>query len=118
MTARVDYHEYMASREWALLKREVKKRSLGICERCGRAPAAQVHHLNYRRVGNEKLTDLQHVCEGCHEYLSAITDTDPAAVCCSPDEAWAWVEDCKRDHPELVEAALTHWREVLDASLE
>ena len=113
-----DYKDYLASREWALLKRAVRVRSLGICERCGRAPANQTHHKTYKRIGREELADLQDVCGLCHEYLSAVSDFDPARVCCTPDEAWAWVEAMRLDIPELAEAALAHWREVLDASLE
>lgn len=73
----VDYHEYLASREWALLKNAVKERSGGICERCGIAPHQQTHHLTYERLGKEILDDLQGVCRGCHEFLSARSDFDP-----------------------------------------
>jgi hypothetical protein len=113
VTARtLDYKEYLASRDWAVLKRAVRKRSKSICERCFRAPAEQVHHLNYRRVGHEELADLQHVCKPCHEYLSAVTDFDPRLVCCTPEEAWTLAQEIRDDVPELYEAAVQHWREV------
>ena len=58
---RVNYHEYIASREWALRKRAVKERSGGICERCKKRPHQQTHHLTYERLGDERLEDLQGV---------------------------------------------------------
>jgi hypothetical protein len=72
-----DYHRYMASREWALKRKEVRKRSGGMCERCHRAKMQQVHHLTYERTGRELLTDLLGVCRPCHAFLSAKSDIDP-----------------------------------------
>lgn len=74
---RVNYHEYLASREWALKKRQVRERSGGLCERCGAAQEA-THHLTYERLGDERLDDLLAVCRPCHEFLSGVIDTDPA----------------------------------------
>lgn len=78
-TQRVDYHRYMASREWALKKKAIRERARGECERCHR-PMSQVHHLSYQHLGNEPLEDLQGVCKWCHEYLSAVRDIDPVDV--------------------------------------
>lgn len=81
-----DYQRHLASREWALLREQVKERSGGLCERhlekgwpkeyC--PPGDNVHHLTYERVGHELLEDLQHVCRPCHEYISARSSEDPA----------------------------------------
>lgn len=76
----INYHEYLASREWAILKNAVRERSGGVCERCGLAPHTQTHHLTYERLGNERLEDLQGVCRGCHEFLSAKSSFDPARL--------------------------------------
>ena len=85
----VNYKQYLASREWAVLKRQVRERSGGRCERhkASECPwtfrfiheATAVHHLTYERVGKEALEDLQHVCRDCHEFLSAESDHDPVA---------------------------------------
>ncbi len=107
---RPDYYEYLASREWAILKREVHKRSRGRCERCGQRDGTQVHHLNYRRLGNETLTDLQHVCTPCHEYLSAVSNLDPLKACCTEAEAEAWADDLYGD--ALYAAAVRHLDEI------
>jgi hypothetical protein len=74
---RVDYHQYLASREWALKKEAVRERPGGICERCHSAPIQSTHHLTYERLGNELLEDLQGLCRPCHEFLSAKRDDDP-----------------------------------------
>ncbi len=73
-----DYGEYLASREWALLKEQVRLRSRGICERCQKAPYQETHHLTYGRIGHERLEDLQAVCSPCHRFVSAKSDYDPS----------------------------------------
>lgn len=72
------YATYLASRSWWLKREAVMKRAKGICERCKKNRARYVHHLNYARVYNERLTDLQAICPGCHEFTHAKSDTDPA----------------------------------------
>jgi hypothetical protein len=72
-----NYGEYLASREWALLKEQVRKRSSGFCERCSVRPYQDTHHLTYERIGNEELDDLLAVCRPCHEYLSGKRKDDP-----------------------------------------
>lgn len=80
--AAFNYHAYLASREWALLREAVRERSGGICERCGQNPQDAVHHLTYARVGHEDLEDLQAICNPCHQYLSGTADVDPANGFC------------------------------------
>lgn len=79
-----DYQAYLASREWALKREEVRKRSRGMCERCWRYPQQAVHHLTYARVGHELLEDLLAVCNLCHDFLSGKSDNDPAAPITNP----------------------------------
>ena len=81
MTAqKVDYHQYMASREWALKREAVKERAYdNACERCHDALIQSVHHLTYERLGHEAIdTDLIGTCNPCHKYLSAKIPSDPA----------------------------------------
>jgi hypothetical protein len=72
-----EYGRYLASREWALKKRDLRERSNAMCERCGRGPYQETHHLTYERIGHERLEDLQALCRRCHQFLSAVTDIDP-----------------------------------------
>lgn len=71
------YGAYLASRKWWVKRRAVMKRANGICERCGKFKAKAVHHLNYARVYEEKMSDLQAICKGCHEFIHALSDIDP-----------------------------------------
>lgn len=77
MPATINYQEYLASREWAVLREEVRKRSKNTCERCYKNPQQAVHHKTYERVGNEHMDDLQAICTPCHEFLSAKSHVDP-----------------------------------------
>lgn len=74
---KAEYQKYLASREWALLKKEVKQRSGGRCERCHLGRYESTHHLTYERVGHEKLEDLLGICSACHQFLSGLTEIDP-----------------------------------------
>ncbi len=71
------YQRYLASREWAVLKRQVKIRSGGICERCRINASVAVHHLTYARKYHEDMADLQDICQECHDFLHAKSDGDP-----------------------------------------
>jgi Uracil DNA glycosylase superfamily len=72
-----EYQEYLASREWALLREAVRRRSGGYCERCRIANIDAVHHKTYQRVGHEQLDDLMAICEPCHGFLSGKRHYDP-----------------------------------------
>jgi len=59
--------EYYKSFEWEELRQEVIDRELGTCEECGMDDIHHIHHKTYKRFGNEKLSDLQGLCETCHK---------------------------------------------------
>jgi 6-pyruvoyltetrahydropterin/6-carboxytetrahydropterin synthase len=69
--------EYKASRKWALKKKLVAQRSAGICERCAKNAAREVHHKTYERRFDELLEDLEHLCRECHKYISGKSNHDP-----------------------------------------
>jgi hypothetical protein len=60
--------------------RELKERSKGICELCGRAKATERAHLIGRKRINHKTTvlDLVHLCTSCHDWL----DETPEGIRC------------------------------------
>src|SRR5262245_4611509 len=76
---REKYQAYLASREWGLLREAVKERSGGICERCNKNGGTAVHHVTYARLYCERLEDLIHLCDECHDFLHGRSDFDPAA---------------------------------------
>ncbi len=71
------YQRYLCSREWAILKEQVKQRSGGICERCRFNRSDAVHHLTYIRKYCEILDDLQDICNACHEFTHGKRARDP-----------------------------------------
>ena len=80
-TERERYQRYLCSPEWNALRNAVLERSCGRCETCGRR-ASQVHHLTYARKYHEHLSDLQALCEECHEAIhnARLTDRSEIAV--------------------------------------
>jgi hypothetical protein len=60
------YDEYLQSDEWKA-KRKQKLEAVNYqCEKCGTAKNIEVHHLNYDRLGFEKLEDLVVLCKTHH----------------------------------------------------
>lgn len=93
---RAERHAYLASREWALLKEQVRVRSGGCCERCAVGDHEQTHHVTYERLGHERLDDLLGVCEACHLYLSGKSDDDPARRSWWADREPPWAVEERR----------------------
>ena len=92
MTTDEKRHAYYCSREWGLLKRAVHERSGGKCERCHVDKAVNVHHLTYARLYHEELTDLWHLCRGCHEFVHAHSDVDPKDVAQVEAKKWCTLQ--------------------------
>jgi len=65
----IEYQTYIRSDAWRQKRQQVIARAHGICERCGRWPIVNVHHLTYEHIGNEGLEDLLGVCSRCHREL-------------------------------------------------
>lgn len=51
--------------------KQLKDRSKGVCELCGSQPATERAHLTGRKQldWKTKVTDLLHLCGGCHDWL-------------------------------------------------
>lgn len=60
------YNEYMPSGAWRKKKIEVFKHYGRACANCGSRNNLQVHHKTYKRLGRERLSDLQVLCRECH----------------------------------------------------
>jgi len=63
------YERHVAGQSpaWRATRVRVLARAGGRCEGCGRvAPALDVHHLPYDRLGRERLADLKALCDACH----------------------------------------------------
>jgi len=58
--------DYLKSLHWRHLRVKILKRAESQCERCHNAPATEVHHMTYKRLGYEWLADLVALCHACH----------------------------------------------------
>lgn len=69
---KVDYHEYLQSEGWKV-RRQWKLEAAGDrCQLCDATHHLQVHHRTYERLGNERISDLIVLCEGCHRKFHDI----------------------------------------------
>jgi hypothetical protein len=75
---------YDLNKWWRELRWQViNDRAGGICERCHKEPAVQVHHLDYPIGRREQLRDLMAVCDDCHHllhYPTPANDNEPPAA--------------------------------------
>lgn len=61
------YETYINSDAWKEKRKNILIRDNYICQICKTNKAVQVHHLTYKRLGNEQDFDLISVCLPCHE---------------------------------------------------
>lgn len=61
------YETYLLSEEWQIQRVRVLYRAQNFCERCGAPPPLEIHHLTYKRLYHEHLSDLQALCHDCHK---------------------------------------------------
>lgn len=65
---RAKYLRYLASEAWQRKRAAVLRRCKGRCERCGQKPLwIETHHLTYKRLYRERLSDLLGLCHNCHQ---------------------------------------------------
>ena len=63
---RAGYKSYLLTGHWNSV-RLAKLKAVGYrCENCGRRAKLHVHHLHYKSLGEEKLSDLRALCKSCH----------------------------------------------------
>ena len=67
---KVEYQNYLKSDHWQDFKTLVRKVHNGNhCGICGSSYGLDIHHLNYKRLGKERLSDVIVLCRNCHEKL-------------------------------------------------
>jgi hypothetical protein len=74
---RAAYQAYLTSPEWLARRAAALERAGGRCERCGAGEPAEVHHLTYEHLGDERPEDLEAVCRPCHRRAHP---AEPAAA--------------------------------------
>lgn len=60
------YHEYMQSPEWQKKRQKAFRFHGKRCSICGSTNSLDVHHVTYKRLYREPMTDLTILCRGCH----------------------------------------------------
>lgn len=63
------YSTYLSSQKWKEKRIAVLERDNYLCQGCRNQKASQVHHLSYKNVGNEFLSELISLCSECHSKL-------------------------------------------------
>ena len=70
--ARERYRRYLQSDTWKIKRKAVLQAAGFRCRRCG-APATEVHHETYKRIYNERLSDVTALYGKCHEAVHSKT---------------------------------------------
>jgi 5-methylcytosine-specific restriction endonuclease McrA len=81
---RKQYRRYLESEAWGAKRRLALQAAGYSCASCQHhaVRGLHVHHLTYERFGNERLEDLQVLCEPCHVKLHGgrVKPTGPRKV--------------------------------------
>lgn len=70
-----EYRKYLKSDHWKNKKQEFysSKHFTGHCLVCGNTKSKlEIHHKNYKRLWNERLSDLCALCPACHKNVHRI----------------------------------------------
>jgi phage protein U len=64
-------NRYLKSPHWRFTRWAKKAQTFLLkgsvrCEKCGSKKRLHIHHITYKRLGQERLSDLQVICHDCH----------------------------------------------------
>ena len=63
------HQAYLQSKHWKEVKRKYARTHEYKCYVCGKRRKLHLHHRTYKRLGNERMSDLVYLCEKHHEEL-------------------------------------------------
>jgi hypothetical protein len=114
------YARYIRSPEWGKLCRLVKERAKNRCERCSVGEflgggRLTVHHLTYDRFMNEKLTDLQPLCDAHHEIADRERERQQRAAF---EQAGEEARDAAGMNTYFTKKYGEHWAEQFGSQIE
>jgi 5-methylcytosine-specific restriction endonuclease McrA len=72
---RIEYGTYILSPEWKRKRQWALEFWGNRCSLCNSPENLQVHHRTYERLGDEAITDLIVLCDGCHKRHHGIIET-------------------------------------------
>lgn len=65
----MNYATYLLSPEWRAIRQVKLKETSHKCEGCSNVSHLQIHHLTYKRIGHERMSDLMVLCDKCHAQV-------------------------------------------------
>ena len=85
---------YKYTEAWLRKKQSLKKYLPNHCERCWWKENLQIHHNNYRKKPwNEKIVDVNRLCEKCHTEFHYLYWTDKVDYTM---ETWEFIKTYKK----------------------
>lgn len=75
MAPNPEYVEYLQSDAWYTFRRRVIRFRGNRCQNCGAdgmTTILHVHHLNYERLGKERIKDVRLLCVTCHRRADRV----------------------------------------------
>jgi hypothetical protein len=74
------YADYLKSSHWQSTRRKMYNSKLPkACYACGSKGPLDIHHRTYKRLGEERLTDLKFICRRCHDELHQMSKLKPSS---------------------------------------
>ena len=94
----MNYHSYINSPEWKSKKSDfIAHRGKLQCYLCKVYGPCDLHHRTYKRLGNEKKSDLRLLCRGCHEFVHRFArKIGPKVKSREGKLSRRWVDHCNR----------------------
>lgn len=73
------YDKYLKTNHWKSLRKTIAERDKYTCQLCKGIFKSKfnIHHLTYKRIGHELLTDLIFYCEICHSIAHGSKKAPP-----------------------------------------
>lgn len=63
------YSKYLKSKKWNKKRKKVFERDDYSCQHCHNTKNLECHHITYKRVKKESLSDLLTLCYKCHKEV-------------------------------------------------
>lgn len=65
------YNNYLQTQHWKSMRKQAAEHFEYTCIRCNSVfkESYHIHHNTYKRLGNEKLSDLSFYCNKCHTII-------------------------------------------------
>ena len=76
MEQRQPYQQYLQTDWWLEIRKRALRKAGYRCQLCYARGSLHVHHRTYRRLGNERMSDLTVLCEKCHGHFHETLKVD------------------------------------------